>query len=433
MNAEHESMNALKLGKLFHEEQRDQRDEDWMLRCERQLLRDVRSSDALSSAAHLKSQWSPYYRRGLLAAALVSTLAVGVFYLGTASSPDRTTASVISFTTGDQIALIGGSVVAEEEPKLVHFSDGSALSLRPGTRTRVGEATERGATIILEQGSVESSIIHDEDTQWKVLLGSYEIRVIGTRFTSTWEPGTGEVSVRLHEGAVEILGKGITGGVQLKAGQRFDASNDGVWKVSAATTAPAPEVNADEPALAVEAIEPEETPSEAGEVVETRAKNTGSSAREATGSWSDLIAQGKFQEVLDAAQDRGLDGCLRACSTRNLRALSDAARYKGNTDLARRALLRLRESAPSERARAGYLLGALAEVQGQSASALTWYTRYVSEAPGGLLLSEARAGRLRCLLQLGRKTEARKAAIQYLDMYPQGVGEKVARQILKKP
>jgi tetratricopeptide (TPR) repeat protein len=240
----------------------------------------------------------------------------------------------------------------------------------------------------------------------------------------------------LHEGAVDIVGEGIPSGVQLKAGQRFDATREGIWKISAATTQPTPSavnaasaVTANEPSPEVEA---DETPGIDREIVEP-SRHIVTARKEVATSWSHLIAEGKFQQVLNEAQEQGVDGCLRSCSTKDLRALSDAARYKGNTDLARRALLRLRESAPNERARAGYLLGSLAEVQGQSSSALSWYTRYVSEAPGGLLLSEARAGRLRCLLQLGQKAEARKAAIQYLDMYPQGVGEKVARQILKKP
>jgi tetratricopeptide (TPR) repeat protein len=261
------------------------------------------------------------------------------------------------------------------------------------------------------------------------------VKVIGTRFTSTWDPKTSEVAIELHEGAVQILGQGISEVVELKAGQRFDASGEGHWKVSEgageADIAGEAEnaANTDSSDTSLPATE-EPTPEDS---LQPEPDKAVVAAPHRQVSWNTLIAEGKFDNVLTLARARGLDSCLRSCATADLRALSDAARYKGNSNLAQKALLRLREVAPGERARAGYLLGSLAEAGGRTASALSWYGRYVSEAPGGPLNSEARTGRMRCLAELGRKSEAKKAAVQYLDMYPQGVGAKVARRILSKP
>lgn len=149
-------------------------------------------------------------------------------------------------------------------------------------------------------------------------------------------------------------------------------------------------------------------------------------------SWSTLVAHGRFEEVLDEASVAGEAACLRSCSIADLRALADAARYTGRFALAERSLTALRQT-PAEAPRAGFLLGSLHEAQGRPAAALEWYGRYLAEAPGGGLVAEARAGRMRALLALGRTEAAKAAARDYLRLHPAGAGATTARQLLHRP
>jgi hypothetical protein len=73
------------------------------------------------------------------------------------------------------------------------------------------------------------------------------------------------------------------------------------------------------------------------------------------------------------------------------------------------------------------------EAQGRPNAALEWYGRYLEEAPGGGLVAEARAGRMRALLALGQTDAAKAAARDYLRLHPAGVGANTARQILHRP
>jgi ferric-dicitrate binding protein FerR (iron transport regulator) len=427
MNAERNTMVALKLGRLMRDAEDEATNPPWMTHGQEELLNACRSQRDERVISKLQPILRDRKMKTLLAAALVCGLSAAAFLLVSEASLSSAPRA-ITFNVDGEKALSDGKIAATDRPKFIHFSDGSALSLAPGASARVQRTDENGATVVMEGGTLESSIAHKDDTRWSVLLGQYEVKVIGTRFTSTLDPKTSKVTVELHEGAVQILGHGISEVVELKAGQRFDANAEGGWNVSAGMNDR--EVQTDKAASAADLPITDEPIADAPEEPN---HDKATVFRGPQISWNTLIAQGKFDAVLTAAKARGLDSCLRSCATSDLRALSDAARYKGNTDLAQNALLRLREVAPGERARAGYLLGSLAEAGGQTASALSWYGRYVSEAPGGPLNSEARAGSMRCLVELGRKSEAKKAAIQYLDMYPQGVGAKVARRILSKP
>jgi len=63
-------------------------------------------------------------------------------------------------------------------------------------------------------------------------------------------------------------------------------------------------------------------------------------------SWSSLIARGEFAAVVKDAEDRGLDVTLARASAAELTLLADAARYTRRYDVARQALLRVRERFP---------------------------------------------------------------------------------------
>jgi len=335
----------------------------------------------------------------------------------------------LSFRIQDTVHHSEGHVSAgATQGEAVIFTDGSEFNLGENSSLRISELTPEGARLVLEKGDLESKVVKRMAARWSVFAGPYEIRVIGTRFDTRWSPKTQALSVVLHQGAVQILGAGISSTVDLKAGQRFDTGGDpSGWKVTP--------LEVDEPVPAVEVPVDETSPETASEPVSPKKAKPSPSVvnppPRKNADWASLVARGEFAEVIDQAAKRGANHCLGSCGPKEVRALADAARYTGNVSLARQALTHLRSNSPKERARAGYLLGSLSEARGQAANALHWYTQYTSEAPQGALVQEAATGRLRCLLALGKRAEARAAAKLYLSRYPAGIGAKTARQILE--
>lgn len=370
------------------------------------------------------SRHSP--RPWLAAAMVVMALATAVLIWTRPSEP------ALSFQVAGQsrTARTSGRVAAPGEERLVRFSDGSRLRLTEGGSLRVRRTDSQGAEIVMEHGTLESSVHHDTETNWSVFAGPYEIVVIGTRFVTRWDPDQQSLVVTLEEGAVSILGSGIDGSVTVEAGQRFEALGRDAWKISSPVD-PSPEPSKTKDSSPAAAAPPKQPTSQDATPSEQPAAPKGADQATAPApSWSSLLALGHFGQVLEQAREKGLNECLKSCSATDVSALADAARYSGNIDVARRALQELRDRHPNHASRAAYLLGSLSEARGQAASALRWYSTYLQEAPGGQFVSEARAGRMRTLRSLGRDEDAKAAAKKYLRLHPHGVGQRIARQIL---
>src|SRR5690606_16001066 len=103
-----------------------------------------------------------------------------------------------------------------------------------------------------------------------------------------------------------------------------------------------------------------------------------------TKSWAQLVSDGEFQEVVNAAKKLGEESCLQTCSSSDLSALADAARYTGQNGLSARTLLSLRRRfAGSAGPRTAFLLGRVYETQGSSSESLKWYESSLSDSPSG--------------------------------------------------
>lgn len=322
----------------------------------------------------------------------------------------------------------------ETEARTLQFSDGSTLKLAQGGSVRVRETDEHGAEVVIENGHLESEVMHLEEASWSVFAGPYEIEVIGTKFSTEWDPDTQRLVVLLDEGSVRVVGSDIEDHVALKPGQRFEAAPQQAWKVTAQTPEVAQATSEEVETDTIEEVELDDVNTLADlEEVEDDGTSVVRSGRSDTGpSWAELLRSGKNREILAQARDAGLDDCYSACSVNKLRTLADAARYTGEVKVAREALTRLRLRSPAESARAGYLLGSLSEARGQAAAALDWYDTYLREAPSGPFAAEARAGRMRAMHALGRHDDAQRAASEYLRRYPSGTSAATARRILNR-
>lgn len=370
-----------------------------------------------------RASWAP---RLALAAALVLAVTAGV--AGVKLWPRPLDYQVRGVQTS------GAYVSApEQQPALVEFSDGSRVEAEPGARFRVEESTSNGARVLLERGRTRVSIVHRDGSSWSFAAGPFDVRVIGTRFDLSWDPGRESIDLTLLEGSVEVRGPFADAPIAVRAGQTFHADmasrsmtvvdGDSATAAGPAPVAaePAPPVSAEPTAPAVvDTLAPEPAPAPAAPPAAPRE------------SWTKLVAGGKFETVVRLATDRGTSSCVRTCSASDLRALADAARYSGRSELAREALLGLRDRfrGSGEERSAAFLLGRVEESRGAMARAQTWYETYLRENPGGELAAEALAGRMRAVSATSGRKAAAPLAREYLSRYPNGVHAEAARAIL---
>jgi TolA-binding protein len=381
--------------------------------------------EAVGQLRPAKKRWSKQVVASVLAAAAVVALAWGSLSLLRSRPISYEVEGASSFSANYLSA-------PADKPAQVHFSDGSELRAEAGTRLRIDETRSNGARVLVERGSTTANVKHAERSSWQFVAGPFLVHVIGTRLTLGWEPVKEEVDLFLHEGAVEVESPLARGRFSVRAGQRFRASLlDGTIRVENPTAHTADEADAKAPATAPSVAPaagvrpPDAAPGRAGH---TKAP---ASAGNGADSWPELVHRGQFQAVVDAAQSRGLEGCLASCSATDVRALAEAARYSGQSALAERSLraLRQRFAGSSESAAAAFLLGRMSETRGQTAEADRWYQAYLTEAPRGQFAADALAGRMRAVSSLKGAAAARPLASSYLQKYPDGVQAPAARKI----
>jgi hypothetical protein len=321
----------------------------------------------------------------------------------------------------------------------LRFSDQSSVVVTPGSRLRIEDTSSHGARVLLERGQASVRVVHAGSTAWTFAAGPFEVHVTGTLFDLSWDPARETCEVALREGSVEVRGPAGSGPLVLHRGQRFrgDAQHRTMQvlelEASAAPSALAPAPSVAAPASSLALLEPSSLPDASASATPTIATAEAAARPEPRApSWSQDIAQGKFKEIVQDAETRGIAGCLASCSAQDLRALSDAARYTGDSALAERTLLSLRQRFPGPAgSEAAFLLGRLQEKRGALGVALGWYDSYLREAGSGPFAAEALAGKLRAVKATQGRQAAEPVAREYLARFPKGVHVNAAREILE--
>jgi hypothetical protein len=349
-------------------------------------------------------------RRGgvFVAAGALALAAALVLWLAASRGPQPISYQVVTPAAGEPGRLVAGS-----EALGVRFSDGSRAELEPRAEARVAETHENGATLRLMRGKISANVVHTGSARWAVQAGPYTVRVVGTRFTTAWNPQTERLEVRVTEGAVRVEST-QSGSVLVSAGQRLDAdAKENTHAVSSAVASalPPPEVASAVPS----AVSP---PVPVRPSVSVSPFAALSKARKA----------GDFEAVIAAANAAGVERCLASCNDGELLALADAARYTSRAPLAERALLALRARGGASATLSAFLLARQYDAAG-SAAALTWYDRYLAEASSGSYAAEALAGKMNVLSRSGQAAAASRVARQYLERYPQGTHATASRRL----
>ena len=230
--------------------------------------------------------------------------------------------SALSFALGSPPApgTVGEWISAgNEAPIVVRFSEGTRLTLAPRAKVRVTETTTRGAGVLLEQGSVEASVVHTgANTQWALRAGPFEVRVTGTRFEAAWDPIGETFEITLREGSVIVRGPVLSSERALVAGERLRISvRNGELSLSTAQPIAPPKLAP--PAESVAQTPPREPadtepPSLASASATTAARSPTTldpapDPTAATGdpapSWRELASAGKYKEAFEATERAG--------------------------------------------------------------------------------------------------------------------------------
>lgn len=390
----------------------------------------------------------PLRRRLVLAGAGALSIAAAFAILRLGAEPMG--GEALSYELDGATVERGGLVRATSgAAPLLYFSDGTVVSLSAGTEARVASVDANGARVDLDGGELRVHVMHRKHAHWTFQAGPFHVEVTGTAFNMGWNRGEGRLDVRMQRGTVSVSGPLAQDPIKLRAGQHLTLKlHEKEVLIREAEPASAPVAVTSAPVAATpvpvtatsapvaEPVTHRSRPVEGRRVaMNAPAVAVGAPAQPERPAWASLLVAGDLPGILDDAERIGLETALRTRDSADLAALADAARYRGQPDLARRALLVQMQRFPgtARATDAAFQLGRLEESAGAAQRALGWYQRYLREAPEGTYASEALGREMGVLQALYGKDSARAAAEQYLRQFPSGSYAQAARALTRAP
>jgi transmembrane sensor len=369
-----------------------------------------------------------------VAALVAFAAAVGVYSTRRPHAP-------LSASLGDRPLVVGEwvSAAATGAPP-IRFSDGSQVSLSPGSRARLATLDASGAHVVIESGAADVSVTPGRGGRYRVSLGPFAVDVTGTRFDVGFRPNDEHFTLTLHEGKVVVSGCVLGEGRTLLAGESLSAScRAGHFEISAlgGPRLLEPSVPATEAAPAV--VEEQAAAADSTGQARRDAPAAGAGLqRELVGSslgpsWQELSRQGRFADAYAALTVDGFENAVSKATVTELSLLGDTARFAGKPADALTAYqaLRSRASGSAAAKQAAFSIGRVHFDQRSAyAEAARWFRTYLAEQPGGPLAREAEGRLMESLSRSGDRSGARRVAESYLDKHPGGPHERVARQLL---
>jgi hypothetical protein len=374
----------------------------------------------------------------------LAACAAAAYFVVVPRSQTQTLSYAVSGGAG--ASALGAPLVAPAvSPLQLSFSDGSAVTIPARGTARVDALDGDGATVAIEEGTLEVSVIHRAHTHWQVRAGAYRIAVTGTRFAAGWDRAAQTLTVTMHEGSVMVSGPGLPEPVRVVTGQRLLASAAGADLKLAGGAMPssaldAPErieavAPAGEPTLAPPAAEltpsaPELTPSPGRSP--SRAHHAESAAAHAALSpaadWRVAAARARYHDALAAAVLEGWRAECARLGPDDLVLLGDVARLAGDLDRADEAYQAARRRFPGAD-RPIFAMGLIAfEGRHDYRRAGDLFGSYLRAFPHGPLAREAAGRLIESRLKSGEEPSARQAATEYLHDFPGGPHAALARR-----
>jgi len=306
----------------------------------------------------------------------------------------------------------------------LHFSDGTAIELLPGTRARVSSLNRMGANLNLETGHLHANVVHKRFADWTIGAGPYTVHVIGTEFDVEWNPDSEELEVDVHRGLVKVAGPSLADDQSVSAKQRLKVA----LRIRHASLSP---LDADDDVRAdVPHEEPAAEPPPSGD--DPAASSRDRSPDPASVQWLVLAKRGEYQRALELVQRAGFDNVMQSCGPDDLLRLADVARMGGQSSRAVEILHFARKRYPRSAAAstAAYTLGLAAfEHSAAYRESARWFDVYLRERPSGPLAAEALGRLMESYDRLGRREKAEATARRYLNAYPNGAHRDVALRL----
>ncbi len=373
-------------------------------------------------------------RRGRIWAgvALISAAAAGalVYHLARPRAP-------LGASLGAHPLAVGEWVSADQaSAPQIRFSDGSEVTLSPGSRARLATLDASGAQLVLESGAAKVHVIPNHGARYRLSLGPFAVDVTGTRFDVGFRPSDERFTLALHEGKVTVSGCVLGEGRTLLAGESLSAScRAGHFEISANGSEPlAPEVSASAPEPSAPVLD---AAPEAAEK-DTRLPRQPAHARDsapAVGGWQSLSRQGRFADAFSLIELDGFDAVVSRATVADLALLADTARFAGRPADALTAYQALRArgaGSPAAKQAAFSIARVHFDQRAAYAEAARWFRIYLAEQPGGPPAREAEGRLMESLSRAGDRNGARQVAERYVAKYPRGPHERVAQQLLSR-
>jgi hypothetical protein len=347
----------------------------------------------------------------------------------------------LAATLGDHPLAVGEWVSATEagSPQ-IHFSDGSEVTLSPGSRARLATLDAVGAHLVLESGAASVRVTPNHGARYRMSLGPFAVDVTGTRFDVGFRPADELFTLALHEGKVSVSGCVLGEGRTLLAGESLRAScRAGHFEISALGSQPEPSAEALPSDASGAFAPPPPTPEPAAAAPAphepARSASVGREAGSAAPSWQSLSRQGRFADAYSAIELEGFDAAVSRASVADLALLGDTARFVGRpTDaLSAYQALRARSTGSVAAKQAAFSIARVHfDQRAAYAEAARWFRTYLAEQPGGPLAREAEGRLIESLSRAGDRDAARKVADGYLAKYPHGPHARLAQQLLAR-
>jgi TolA-binding protein len=366
--------------------------------------------------------------------AMIATLALVAAKLGMFSNRESPLSYELHSGHIDKNGAIEGEPL--ERPTL-RFSDGTEVALSPGSRARLQSVHGHGARIDL-QGQARVHVAHWPGAQWLFDAGPYLISVKGTQFVADWKQTEEQLEVRLAQGSVAVSGPVLQEPIILHAGQKLTIhvrEKEVLIRDIDSPAADAPAPPAESGWIAIPPTTPTPLPSREPVAKRSHSSPAPASTKPSPRRWAAALASGKVDTILEQAESGGIEATLAEAGPDDIAALADAARYRQREDLARNALSTQRRRFPGSRwsSDAAFLLARLEETGQRLGVALTWYERYLNEAPRGAYAAEALGRKMTVLRGLYGDERARPVAHEYLRKFPGGTYASTARTIASTP
>jgi hypothetical protein len=364
--------------------------------------------------------------------------------------------SVSSAAEASKRGNVGDRLVGPTSGALaLKFSDGSEVTLPPRAQAHVDGLDARGATLAVEDGVIEVSVIHRAHTRWDVRAGRYWIHVTGTKFSAGWDARARALTVTMHEGSVAVTGPGLKQPMRVVTGQRLRANMgvdlDAEEPVVSLDDANAPETPAVPSARATDQtiheapaarVAPEETapverPAPAAPARDSHAAPSRGARRalaapqtiaRADSGWRFQATHGQYRDALASAIREGWSEDCDRLGAEDVLKLGDIARLAGDLSRAEEAYKTASRRFPTAD-RPIFALGLMAfDGRHDYAAAARLFDAYVRQYPRGSFVREATGRLLEARIKTGEVGLARETAAGYLRSYPDGPHAALARR-----